>query len=332
MKVIIGSKNQDKIKIVKKALRELHLDAQIEGVEVESGITNQPLDKETTKKGAVNRAKDAKKKMPKASLWIGLEGGLHNYNGGYQLVTYACLIDKSGREFMGEGEKIKLPQKVSERIKRGEWFGKLIREYAKKNSIDQNLITRITPFTQAIQEAYGKYLKVFGNLKYRKKVSAIILDSKGNFLIDQLVNYEKNQWNWPGGGIDKGESARKAILRELKEELGTDKFKVIKKAKFTNKYDWPPFVIVKILKAEGKTWKGQKVTYFLLKFTGDKKDINPNPKEIRKVRWVSREKLANYFIFPQQKYWKNFKFERVGPCQLMENLFKESKKLKFLRV
>ena len=50
MKVVVGSKNPDKIKIVKDALEELHLDVEVVGVPADSGIANQPFDKKTTKK------------------------------------------------------------------------------------------------------------------------------------------------------------------------------------------------------------------------------------------------------------------------------------------
>lgn len=131
MKVVIGSKNSDKIKILKNALRELHLKFTIDGVDVDSGITKQPLDKKTTKKGAANRARNAFKASPDSDLAFGLEGGLYDYGEGYHLVTFACLIDKNGKKHFGQGEEIHLPEEVSEKVKSGGWFGDVIREYAK---------------------------------------------------------------------------------------------------------------------------------------------------------------------------------------------------------
>lgn len=158
MKVVIGSINKDKIKIVKNALEELHLKTVVSGAEVDSGITNQPLDKKTTKKGAINRAGNAFKKSPDSEFAFGLEGGLHDYGEGYHLVTFACLIDKKGERFLGEGEEIHLPIEVSEKVKNGEWFGDVIRDYAKTHEIDKNLITRLSPFTQAVLE--GKSIAI----------------------------------------------------------------------------------------------------------------------------------------------------------------------------
>ena len=169
MKVILGSKRQDKVKILMRSLAKLHLNVEVEGVAVESGITDQPLDKETTLNGAKNRARNARKLKEGADFYFGIEGGLHDYGEGYHLVTFATLIDSNGVEFVGEGAEIHLPVKVSENVKKGGWFGEAIRTYAEEYEIDENLITRETPFTEAIQNAYANYLINNGNLKRRKK-------------------------------------------------------------------------------------------------------------------------------------------------------------------
>ncbi|OGM29503.1 hypothetical protein A2630_00725 [Candidatus Woesebacteria bacterium RIFCSPHIGHO2_01_FULL_44_10] len=300
MKVIIGSNNKDKIKIAKDALGELHLDVEVEGKKADSGIADQPLDKETTQAGAINRARNTKMQNPEADFSLGLEGGLHDYGEGYHLVTFACLVDKTGNKFVGEGEEIHLPIEVSEKVKNGEWFGKVIREYAKKNKIDNNLITRLSPFAQAIQNAYAEYLKSYGDLGHRDKASGVITNSDGKLLIVQLTTYGEGQWNFPGGGIEDNESEDQTILRELKEELGTDKFEIVRKSRYIEKYEWPPFVIAKRLKAEKRTWRGQRVRYFLIKFLGNDKDLKPDSGEIEKIKWIKKEELKGHFIFPKQ--------------------------------
>lgn len=146
------------------------------------------------------------------------------------------------------------------------------------------------------------FMKINKNLGYRKKVSAIVIDKKDNFLIVQLTTYGPNDWNFPGGGINERESEEEALLRELKEELGTDKFEVVKKRNELIKYDWPPSVIARRLKAEGKLWRGQEVRQFLARFTGENGDIKPDQKEIREISWIKHKELKNYLHFPNQ--WK----------------------------
>lgn len=299
MKVVLGSKNPDKVKIVKKALQELRLVVEVVGVEVESGITNQPLDKETTRKGAATRAINAKKKNPDADLWFGLEGGLHNYSEGYRLVTCAILIDKEGKEFSGEGEEIHLPVEVSDEIKNGGWFVDVVRRYAKEHEIDKNLITRSTPFTHAIQNMYAGYLK--DALGYRKGTIGIITDSDSKFLVVQMVDYGENDWRFPGGGVEEGEKEEETILRELREELGTDKFEIIKRSKNIIQYDWPDHVIASQIKNKNRYFRGQRQTQFLIKFMGNKKyDIIVDPNELNQIKWIKKEELRNYLHFERQ--------------------------------
>ncbi len=305
MRIILGSGSEEKIEILKSALKELHLVVEVKGVKVGSEIPDQPLDKETTLKGAKNRAKNAKSKNPDADFWVGLEGGLHDYGEGYHLVTYACLIDKSGDEYVGEGVEIHLPESVSEEVKNGGWFGDVIRVYAKEYEINVNLITRETPFIQVIHNAYANYLKAKGNLENRKKVAAVIFNNDKQVLLVQLQSYGEEDWNIPGGGIDEGEEPEVAIKRELFEELGTDKFEVLEKSDVIIEYEWPDFVVAKRLVKEGKTYKGQTQMQFVARLIGKDSDIKLQASEIRKYKWVDYKDLEQHLNFPNQ--WENIK-------------------------
>ena len=76
-------------------------------------------------------------------------------------------------------------------------------------------------------------------------------------LIVQSIDYGKDEWRFPGGGIEIGELSKNALLRDFLEELGTSKFEILKKADVVIKYDWPLEVIKKKLVDKGKHIKAK---------------------------------------------------------------------------
>jgi len=78
MKVIVASTNPAKIKAVTDAFKKVfpEFKIKVESISVESGISEQPMSNKETLKGAMGRAKNARRKIPKADYWVGIEGGL----------------------------------------------------------------------------------------------------------------------------------------------------------------------------------------------------------------------------------------------------------------
>ena len=69
LKIAVGTTSEQKMGYVEEALSELGLKAEIVGAEVQSGISEQPLTSEETKKGSANRAREALKENPKADFF-----------------------------------------------------------------------------------------------------------------------------------------------------------------------------------------------------------------------------------------------------------------------
>lgn len=137
-------------------------------------------------------------------------------------------------------------------------------------------------------------------LSYRKSTLAVVINSENKIILSQKKNYLANEWSFPGGGVEENETDDKTILRELYEELGTDKFVIIKKSYQIDKYEWPDEIIEKKLLEKGQTWRGQQRTQFLIKFLGKNTDINIQPDELKKIIWVSVKESYKYFVFPNQ--------------------------------
>lgn len=152
----------------------------------------------------------------------------------------------------------------------------------------------------------------FSKLKYRNGVIGLVLNKDKRILIVQSIDYGKNEWRFPGGGIEARELSKKALLRELLEELGTNRFEVIKKSNIAIKYDWPLEVIKKRLIDKGKTYKGQIQIQYLVNFVGNLNEIKIDKKELRKIKWVSFRDLKLYFKFPGQLKNAQKTIERFG--------------------
>jgi len=78
-------------------------------------------------------------------------------------------------------------------------------------------------------------------------------------------------WQMPQGGIDPGETPAQAALRELKEEIGTDKAEILGESRMWLKYDLP-------VEFAGGVWgggyRGQRQKWFAMRFTGNDTDID----------------------------------------------------------
>ncbi|MFK5938135.1 MAG: RNA pyrophosphohydrolase [Sulfurimonas sp.] len=98
---------------------------------------------------------------------------------------------------------------------------------------------------------------------YRPNVAMIIVSNnypeKKEIFIAQR-NDLTDIWQFPQGGIDRGEEVQEALFREMKEEIGTDKAKIIAEYPEWISYDFPPKIAKKM-----KPYKGQRQRYFLMK-------------------------------------------------------------------
>jgi len=98
---------------------------------------------------------------------------------------------------------------------------------------------------------------------YRPNVAMIIVSNnypeKKEIFIAQR-NDLLDIWQFPQGGIDKGEEVEEALFRELEEEIGTSKAKIIAEYPEWISYDFPEKIAKKM-----KPYKGQTQRYYLLK-------------------------------------------------------------------
>jgi inosine/xanthosine triphosphatase len=114
-----GSPNPTKINPVKKIFSKYFKEVEVIGVDVPSGVSDQPLSEEEIYKGALNRAKRALKKVEGAEFGVGIEGGIMEHFHGHYEKAAIVIIDKKGRIGIGMSPGLFLPEKVISHIKNG---------------------------------------------------------------------------------------------------------------------------------------------------------------------------------------------------------------------
>lgn len=124
--VIVASLNPVKINTAKQGFEEAFRgggEFEFEGINVESGVSYQPMSEEETYKGALNRAKNAQKERPEADFFVGIEGGLEMIGDEGRCFAIVCIIDKSGRIGSSSTGYFVQPKQVMELVKKGYELG-----------------------------------------------------------------------------------------------------------------------------------------------------------------------------------------------------------------
>jgi putative (di)nucleoside polyphosphate hydrolase len=141
-----------------------------------------------------------------------------------------------------------------------------------------------------------------GGAKYRPCVGIMLINQRSEVFVGRRTDVKGDAWQMPQGGIDPGESPEQAALRELKEEIGTDKVEILAESKGWLYYDVPSDLAQK---AWGSQWQGQRQKWFVLLFKGRDSDIDlgtSNP-EFNAWRWVSLQELSALAVsFKRQLY------------------------------
>jgi putative (di)nucleoside polyphosphate hydrolase len=133
------------------------------------------------------------------------------------------------------------------------------------------------------------------DLPYRPCVGIMLFNRDGRVFVGKRIDQTVEGWQMPQGGIDKGESPKQAALRELKEEVGTDKAEIISEMEDWITYDLPKHLIG--VAFHGK-YRGQKQKWFALRFTGEDGDIDltTHEPEFSAFRWVDLKTLPSLIV------------------------------------
>jgi 8-oxo-dGTP pyrophosphatase MutT (NUDIX family) len=133
-------------------------------------------------------------------------------------------------------------------------------------------------------------------IKYRKYVAAIIFTRTKSRDLFLLLRRKQNWkgWEYVKGGLLPGESLQAGLRREIFEETGQKKFKVIAKLVKPVKYDWP-----KTYMKDNKKWRGAvQVVYVVEVFS---KSIKLDKKEHSGYAWLPAGKTLKLLTHKEPK-------------------------------
>jgi putative (di)nucleoside polyphosphate hydrolase len=141
------------------------------------------------------------------------------------------------------------------------------------------------------------------DLPYRPCVGIMLINRDGQVWVGRrrpkwAAAGARHFWQMPQGGIDSGEAALAAALRELEEETGVRSVEVVAEAPAWLSYDLPAELIGVALKGR---YRGQRQRWFAMRFTGREAEIDISARRGHKAefdawRWVRSRELARLIV------------------------------------
>lgn len=130
--------------------------------------------------------------------------------------------------------------------------------------------------------------------RYRPCVGIMLLNTDGRVFVAERLD-APGAWQMPQGGIDRGESPAVAAMRELKEEIGTDRAEILAEHPGWLSYDLPAALGGRLW---GGRYLGQTQKWFACRFLGNDTDIDlhAHDAEFGAWRWAAIDDLANLIV------------------------------------
>jgi inosine/xanthosine triphosphatase len=171
MLILVGSKNPVKIESVNEAFLNYFHDIDVRGIDVNSGVPDQPVNDDTFK-GARNRAEalikiNVENKL-EAEYMVGIEGGIMNICDNWFSLGCICIMNKEGKVSFGTSSHFGLPKQIIDQLLQGIELGTVIDSLTDQHNSKQksgaigfltkNIITRKDLYTQGIISAIIPFL------------------------------------------------------------------------------------------------------------------------------------------------------------------------------
>jgi len=140
---------------------------------------------------------------------------------------------------------------------------------------------------------------------YRLNVGIVVFNQEGKVLLCARNDQKNECWQFPQGGVERGEEYLEAALRELYEETGLQSVKLVGQILEPLRYDFPDNFKL--------PFKGQEQYWFLFYFNGADSEINfrvnPGEIEFRGYQWSDINMAPKVIVeFKKEVYNKVVEF------------------------
>lgn len=135
----------------------------------------------------------------------------------------------------------------------------------------------------------------YAHLPYRPCVGIALFNATGQVFVGERID-TPGAWQMPQGGIDPGETIEQAALRELREEVGSDKADILYIYDKKLRYRLPDRLVERLWNSQ---YGGQEQTWIAVRFKGNDSDINiaaHNPAEFRAWKWVDLPNVLDLIV------------------------------------
>jgi len=145
-----------------------------------------------------------------------------------------------------------------------------------------------------MKRKYRKYIFIVAFLR-RKNPQFLILHRTKNWI----------GWELPKGGLRKGETESKCLKREIREEIGAKRYKIIAKTRHFIKYRFPKGFV-----KDNHIFYGAKGYVFLVELFSKRVKIDKS--EHDRCLWVSKDEALEILTHKNHKnalkyIWKRYK-------------------------
>tara|TARA_B110000238_G_scaffold81962_1_gene90229 strand:+ start:52 stop:528 length:477 start_codon:yes stop_codon:yes gene_type:complete len=133
------------------------------------------------------------------------------------------------------------------------------------------------------------------DLPLRRGVGIVVLNKKNQVFVAKRIDNQKNFWQMPQGGVDKGEDYLTAAYRELEEETSIKDVDLIRELDGLISYELPENLLGIIWKGK---YRGQEQKWFVVRFLGKDNEIDIKTKnpEFCEWKWVNLEDITDLVV------------------------------------